>query len=288
MLSLCVVIVTSSSDAAANRRFWPMFHALQIVVVLTLYEERLPPLVIWFVEWVRDIIQLNVVPRKYLTYMLSVSFLRIIYNAGGMLFMFSVPVYLAVWGVASCAKARSTSLIGQFFVTVHRRMTYDGLIRLGYVNYLPLCLASGVGRQLGSHDVEANSLLLLLVLPPVLLTLATGVYAEPGELKAVSFQKKFGEAYNEYRVSAHIWNALFACFWLLRRVLFAASLRIHFFVVRLSCYFGVQIGVFAYHGLLPYRDKWTQGVEFFNEAVISALMCFLFGFYDPGQSLFSQ
>ena len=82
--------------------------------------------------------------------------------------------------------------------------------------------------------------------------------------------------------------ALFACFWLLRRILFACFMRISLFVVRLSCYLGLQILVFAYHGLLPYRDPWTQGIEFFNEAVISALMCFLFGFKDGRPPAFSQ
>jgi len=46
--------------------------------------------------------------------------------------------------------------------------------------------------------------------------------------------------------------------------------------------------VFAYHGLLPYRDRWTQRIEFFNEGIISALMCFLFGFKDPRPHPFSQ
>jgi len=131
-------------------------------------------------------------------------------------------------------------------------------------------------------------MLLLLVLPPLLITLALGVYGEPAELKAVNFQNKYGEAYSEYRFSYDIWNALFACFWLLRRVIFAAFMRVSFFVVRLSCYLGLQIAVFAYHGLLPYRDQWTQGIEFFNEGVISALMCFLFGFNDPRPPPFSQ
>jgi len=56
VLSFCVVLVTSYTEGAVNRRFWPMYHALQVVVVVTLYEERLPPVVIWFVEWLRDII----------------------------------------------------------------------------------------------------------------------------------------------------------------------------------------------------------------------------------------
>lgn len=116
------------------------------MVALTLYEERLPPLVIWFVEWLRDIIQLNVIPRKYLTTMLSTGFFRVLYNAGGMMLLFSVPIYFIVWGIVSCAKSRSYTRTGKFFNSVHQRMTYDGLIRLGYVNYLPLCLAAGVGR----------------------------------------------------------------------------------------------------------------------------------------------
>jgi hypothetical protein len=123
-----------------------MYHALQVVVALTLYEERLPPLVIWFVEWLRDVIQLNVVPRRYLTTMLSTGFFRVIYNAGGMVLLFSVPIYLAVWGVVSCAKSRSYARTGHFFDSLHRTMTFGGFIRLGYVNYLPLCLAAGVGR----------------------------------------------------------------------------------------------------------------------------------------------
>ena len=72
-----------------------------------------------------------------------------LYNAGGMVLLFSVPIYFAVWGVVFCAKGKSYSRMGQFFDLVYRRMTFDGLIRLFYVNYLPLCLAAGVGRQLG-------------------------------------------------------------------------------------------------------------------------------------------
>ena len=286
VLSLCVVAITSYNSPLANRRFWPMYHALQLTVVLTLYEERLPPVVIWFVEWVRDLIQLNIIPRKYLTRMLAVSFFRVIYNAGGMLFLFSVPVYCGLWGLAACA--RGNSRCGRFWGAMYGRMTFDGFIRLCYVNYLPLCLASGVGRQLGEYDVEAYGILLLLVLPPLLATSALGVYGEPAELKSVSFERRFGEAFTEYRIRAHVWSALFACFWLLRRVLFATCMRINFFVVRLSCYLILQIMVFAYHGLLPYKDKWTQGIEFLNESVISALMCFLFGFYDPRPTLLSQ
>ena len=131
-------------------------------------------------------------------------------------------------------------------------------------------------------------MLLLLVLPPLLITLALGVYGEPAELKATSFLNKYGEAYSEYRFTSDVWNALFACFWLLRRVIFTAFLRISFFVIRLSFYLILQAAVFAYHGLLHYRSKWTQGIEFFNEAIISALMCLLFGFSDPRPAPFSQ
>jgi len=81
--------------------------------------------------------------------------------------------------------------------------------------------------------------------------------------------------------------ALFPMFWLLRLIIFAGAMRVSFFIVRLSLYLGLQIGVFAYHGLLPYKDHWFQGIEFFNEAVISALMCFLFGFFDPRPTPFS-
>jgi len=69
-------------------------------------------------------------------------------------------------------------------------------------------------------------------------------------------------------------------FFLLRRILFATSVRVSLFIVRISLYLALQIGVFFYHGVLPYHDNWTQGIEFFNEAIISALMCFLFGFAD--------
>jgi len=125
-----------------------MYHALQIIVVLTLYEERLPPIVIWFVEWLRDIIQLNILPRTWLTPMLSISFFRILYNAGGMLLIFSPPVFTILYFISFCSKAtcnprKRTTL---FCTMITRRMTYDWLIRLFYVSYLPLCLAAGVGR----------------------------------------------------------------------------------------------------------------------------------------------
>ena len=119
VLSFCVVVITSCFEV--NRQFWPMYHTLQIIAVLTLYEETLPPVVIWFVEWLRDIIQLNIIPRKYLTNMLSVSFIRVLYNAGGMVLLFSAPVYLLVWGLTSCCMAsnRSYSGSGQFWTMVN-------------------------------------------------------------------------------------------------------------------------------------------------------------------------
>lgn len=102
VLSITVVTITSCINSDVNRRFWPMYHALQIIVVLTLYEERVPPIVTWFVEWLRDIIQLNVIPRNWLISLLSTGFFRVIYNAGGMVLLLSVPLYLLVWGLVSC------------------------------------------------------------------------------------------------------------------------------------------------------------------------------------------
>ena len=66
-------------------------------------------------------------------------------------------------------------------------MTFDGLIRLFYVNYLPLCVAAGVGKAFGQNEVEGYWAILFLVLPPILVTLGLGVYGEPAELKAVTF-----------------------------------------------------------------------------------------------------
>jgi hypothetical protein len=227
-----VVIFTTYRDSVVNRRFWPMYHALQIIVVVTLYEQRLPPLVIWFTQWVRDIVQLNVIPRKYLTRMLSVKFFRVLFNAGGMLFLFSIPVFLAVWGITSCVKVTTNKAtkFRKFCTELHSILTFDGLIRLYYINFLPLCVAAGIGRHFGSQNVEAYPNLLVIILLPLLLLLVKGIYGKEKE---------------------NAWSALYSLFWLLRRVLFAGCMRVSFFIVRLSLYLGLQIGVFSYYGMMP-------------------------------------
>ena len=134
-------------------------------------------------------------------------------------------------------------------------LIFTALIRLVMITYLPLLIASGIGRQFNRWYVEAHSWLLVAVLFIFLSTLLFGCFGEKYEQATPEAQKRYGNVFTEvfYRDR---WSHLYIFLWVLRRLVFVIALRFSAFPWRLGLFLTFQTLIliyFVYEN--PFVDK---------------------------------
>ena len=200
MINLVTVLLASYWFKGTNRRFWPLYNALQILVFLILYEERVPPMCLWGIVRIKNYIELNIIPRQYLSFIFENYFIRVIYNSGGMSMLFSLPLYLVALVFTAFAYAASSkgSDCHSCWSKIKEHLVFTAILRLSLINFLPLLIASGFANNLGSWSFEYISWLLALVLFDLIWPLYLGWYVEVAELRTEDNVEKYGTLYSEY------------------------------------------------------------------------------------------
>jgi hypothetical protein len=226
MINLVTVLAASYWFSGTNRRFWPLYNALQILVYLVLYEERIPPMCLWGIVRIKDYIELNIIPRKYLGWFFENYIIRVIYNSGGMMLCFSLPVYIMALLLTFYAftVTDTGSVCNSCWTKIGDHLIWTGVFRLSLINFLPLLIASGFAHRLGTWSFEYITYLLTFIILDLLLPLVLGTFVEVSELHTPEILQKFGNLYSNYEYFRSP-SALYSFFWMIRRLLFVAALR---------------------------------------------------------------
>jgi len=154
------------------------------------------------------------------------------YEAGGLLFILSMPVYCFLMSITYLTTliSRRKGQCKSFMDLLMWRI----FIRIVMINYLPLLIASGIGHRLRSSALLLRQPLFLIFIFLALFTsLLFGLFVESKEMASPSARKHYYSLFREVEYQMK-WASLHTFFWLIRRTITVIIMQIDLFPVRLS------------------------------------------------------